>query len=289
MEELVYKKANIIQKVLNEYFLPLYIKEQVPLYPQLQASQPITRSEPININFPVIPYIPPAPIIINNPQPIIIQSQPIIVHKKDEEEEKKKEEDANDMAKKIVGGVALAGISFAGTYLVATDGYVNFLLSDVETAIQGLMELKDTSVKKHEILVFKYDYDVWKSFYLKRTKKTFLGKVGGVGSGLFMAGALMASSGFGIVVGAVAAVGSGCYLLWNKLTAKTMTEEEAYDAMMKSLMVLSGPQIQTIPSAPPMDPVQMIGPGMYQLDYSAMNTEVYRQMYQPTNLFQGYS
>ena len=110
-----------------------------------------------------------------------------------------------------------------------------------------------------------------------------------VGSGLLMASALIASSGFGIAIGAVAAVGSGCYLLWNKLTSKTMTEEEAYDAMMKSLMVFSGPQIQTIPSAPPMDPIPQIGPGMYQPDYSVMNTEVYHPMYQPNNMFQGYS
>ena len=37
MEELVYKKANFIQNVLNEYFLPLYIKEPVWLLPQIQA------------------------------------------------------------------------------------------------------------------------------------------------------------------------------------------------------------------------------------------------------------
>lgn len=286
MEELVYKKANFIQNVLNEYFLPLYIKEPVWLLPQIQAPQSVTRTEPINISFPVVPY---APVIINNPQPIIIQSQPIIVHKKVKKEEKKKEED-NDMTKKIVGGVALAGISLAGTYLVATDGYVNFHLSHIESAINSLMELKDTSMKKNEILVFQHDYDVWKSFYLNRTKKTFFGKVGGVGSGLLMASALMASSGFGIAIGAVTAVGSGCYLLWNKLTTRTMTEEEAYESMMKSLLVLSGPQINTVPSAPPMDPVQMIGHGSYQPDYYAMNTEVYHQMYQqPNYLFQNYS
>lgn len=317
MEELVYKKANFIYKVLKEYFNPLYIKPQEPLllpppnnlYPQLQAPvQHVTYPEPINIHLPMmpyIPYIPSAPIIINNPQPIIIHENRrstdfsqiiggrnnVVIGLDEQDKKKKKEEESNDLAKQIMGGAMMTGVAVGGTYLIANDGYVNFQMSAVETAVDSLMELKDTSTKKNEILAFKYDYDVWKSLYLDRTKKTFMGKVGGISSGLLVAGAIMASSGFGIAVGAVCAVGSGCYFLWNKLTERKMTEEDAYDAMLRSLLSLSGPLINTNPSAPPMDPpmdppvnpIPLFSPEMYQPDFSAMNTEVYHQNYQQIN------
>src|SRR5689334_423148 len=80
MDQLVYKKATTIYKVLNEYFSPMYAKElPAPLLPPENSYLPLPapRPEPQIIQYPVITYLPsPAPVIINNPQPIIIREQP---------------------------------------------------------------------------------------------------------------------------------------------------------------------------------------------------------------------
>ena len=102
------------------------------------------------------------------------------------------------------------------------------------------------------ILQFKDDYHTWKTTYLHRVKKNFIGKGGAIGATAFGIGAFMIGSGIGLAIGAVGATASGCYLLWRRLTERKISEKQLYFDMMWTLNHIAFiPTPMLVASAPP--------------------------------------
>ena len=119
-------------------------------------------------------------------------------------DEKKKEDKSDavlDTGVIIASVILLSAMSFIGTFMLATDGYIKYKLSGIDAYRKNIGEGKKS-------------YKKWITLYKNRTLKTLLCK-----SGMFI-------SVFGVVLrmpivnymSAVLFTASGCYMMWNYLT-----------------------------------------------------------------------
>lgn len=166
------------------------------------------------------------PTIINN---IYTYPEAKNTNKTNKEDEIK--DNKNDYSKVI--GISLGvALSFVSTYVLAKDDYISYWLSDIDNDINNLVYLsKDTPYFETSSQI-KEAFSDWINMMVKRTKPIFLGKTGCIsGSGLIIGGIFL-SNPVGIGAGIVGLTGSGCYMLWKKLTHKDLNEKDYFNNLM---------------------------------------------------------
>ena len=246
-------------------FNPSYSNEKV-LINDFQPTAPIIINE--------VHSIPSAPVIINeskpsitvnhyhdhsyNPTPLYLPyllSQPrietIVINncnnsksnrktKKDNEEPENKKSELvntnNEVSTAVTVGaiVGVAVVAFAGTYIVSKDEYILFYMSKSFSQIKDLNNLVKGTEFEIEFMMLEHQFNCWAEEFRNRTGKKLLGK--GVAITSSMVGLSGLYFGTSLMVGGfVGATVSGCYLLWNYMTADKEDEQRQFKNLLQKI------------------------------------------------------
>ena len=230
-----------VRRILQDYFLTVAESSN-----KERAEQRVTTPREIRHHYhhDVSRMLNPIPLIVFPPA----ASQVTIIQSGDASEQKKRKqnEEKDDVSRgsttalKVAAVVMGVGASFLGTYVMATDEYVNYYLSNLEQTMTPLREiLRSEGGSDTKLRNFIDTYQEWKDKFEKRTKPKVIAKVTSAVSIVTGAGGIFVASTMVALTGVVGATASGCYLLWKHLTVKKRSEDEAFEQfqlMLKELL-----------------------------------------------------
>lgn len=156
------------------------------------------------------------------------QSRPsiIVVDSNGQQGSKEKKDDSVYKVLATVSGVAL---SLLGTYVIAKDEYINYLMSNLDQEMSELKQICGKMSSRGEILDILETYRIWKSLYEVRTRPKLCAKATTIGSSFIGLGGLYMMSSSLMLGGVFGLTGSACFLLWKHLNNKPRSEENFFD------------------------------------------------------------
>ncbi|SNW62796.1 Transmembrane domain-containing protein [Orpheovirus IHUMI-LCC2] len=173
-----------------------------------------------------------------------------IVHNKCKKENIKNSSE-DDSTNKVLGTVIVASATVAATWVFSKDGYVKLLRSGVSRDLQNIKDKSTSFLLNSNALESYREIDKaieqcsrWLQKYTNRTRWNFLNKVGLFVSTLILGVGVFFSSPIVVSTACLGGLGSGCYMLWNKLDEvgehSKLEEIGLYNNSLYSLYQISG-------------------------------------------------
>jgi len=159
---------------------------------------------------------------------------------------KKEDKDKENDSSKTIGTVAIVStVAIVGTYLAATDEYTTFTNSDIEEDIGRIsLYIAQNMISEPAIIEASVNvqkcFDEWIISFRSRTRPCRNSKALGILSGLSIAGGYNYDSDTIKIIGIAGFVMSGCYLMWNHLTRKMVSEAVLYNNLLNAIIHTQG-------------------------------------------------
>ena len=158
--------------------------------------------------------------------------------KNDKDEYKNTKNNDSSKAAASAALIGMAAVAFAGTYIVSKDEYILFYMSKLFSQIKDLNNLVNRTEFEIEFMMLEHQFNCWAEEFRTRTGKKFLGK------GAVITSSMVGLSGFYLgtsfmVSGFVGATISGCYLLWNYMTADKDDEQRHFKNLLNKIADLN--------------------------------------------------
>jgi hypothetical protein len=120
---------------------------------------------------------------------------------------------------RVTTTIFVGGFSLIATFVFATDGYVKLWRSAIADDIDEISALSQGVGKFNDVADAIQKLKLWIACYEQRTKHTFYSKLGIFGSGLAFGIAIYTKNKNAMTCFTATGIASGCYMLWNYLTA----------------------------------------------------------------------
>lgn len=236
MANTLYEQLSDIKKTIDKYF-----RAELP-----SASIPSTSTnnrthhthhhyhhpEPrIYGYFPQSLYVLPS----QRSSPTVIINNPPSDEKKAKEKDEKSDEQSSTL--KVLAVVAGMATSFAATYVLSKDEYIQYWQSELD---DDMNRLRLCPRQEPEIIQLLVAYNKWKQMFTARTRPQTVAKAGAAVSLLTGAGGLFLASTALCLTGVGGFTVGGCFLLWKTMQGKKDREQEAFENFLKILDQLLG-------------------------------------------------
>lgn len=165
--------------------------------------------------------------------PIIVQNN-YITQNYDKKKNKQDENNTNnDILRKTITGLGIFIVVKVATYFAATDDYVTFKTSDIDSKVAVLSDIAKTNDNcnyKSDVLKLQCSYNRWRKAIIERTFRTMIGKAGFFTSLVTSLVGVYLNKQNIIVPGAISTTVFSCYWFWRYLRSNKyiIPEKKAY-------------------------------------------------------------